>query len=211
MYADAKREGVFDDNAHALWRKKGTKWIVDDWGIGNTAPAAFLTLVPFVGFIWVFVVGAHGSEWAWRNRHWDSVAQFQATQRRWARWGVAVWLGGFALFVLVFALVFGVLKDSEAYKLAEARLNADTRVTNVVGRPMSMGLPSGEIHTADSGGSAKLSFSVVGPGGEGSAFVWARIDEGKWKIERLLFVEDGTGHRIELTTPPEEEVPAGAT
>ncbi|RYG30315.1 hypothetical protein EON81_25135 [bacterium] len=36
IYADAKREGVFDDNAHALWRKRGKKWIVDDWGIGNT-------------------------------------------------------------------------------------------------------------------------------------------------------------------------------
>jgi hypothetical protein len=184
-------------------------WI---WGIGNTAPAAFLTLVPFVGFIWVFVVGANGNEWAWRNRHWDSVAQFQATQRRWAQCGVVVWLIGFAVALTALVFVFGVLKDSEAYKLAVPLLTDDARVATVVGQPMQMGVPSGEIHTSDAGGSAKLSFSVEGPAGEGSAFVWARMEQGEWKIERLVFEEEGTGQRIDLSPPreePEEEVPAG--
>ncbi|MGZ5106361.1 MAG: hypothetical protein ACXWBR_19085, partial [Usitatibacter sp.] len=45
-------------------------WI---WGIGNNTFIALLALVPFVNIIMVFVLGAKGSEWAWRNKHWESV------------------------------------------------------------------------------------------------------------------------------------------
>ena len=36
IYADAKREGMFDDNVSALFRKKGGKWTVNEWTLGAT-------------------------------------------------------------------------------------------------------------------------------------------------------------------------------
>jgi len=183
-------------------------WI---WGIGNNALAALLVFVPFIGFIWMFVTGAKGNEWAWRGKRWESVAQFKAVQRSWAKWGVIVWLASAAVFVLIFVGVFGMLKDSDAYKLAQAGLDADARVAEVVGRPFSTGIPMGAIEVSGPNGAASLSFSVEGPKGKGTAFVEARKALGQWKIERLVFEEEGTGRRIELTPQSGDSTPAGAT
>lgn len=76
-------------------------WI---WGLGNGTYIALLMFVPFVNFVMAFVLGAKGSAWAWRNKKWESVAQFQATQRKWAKWGVIMYLLFIALFVVIFML-----------------------------------------------------------------------------------------------------------
>ena len=72
-------------------------WI---WGIGNSTWIAFLVFVPFINFIWIFVLGAMGNEWAWKNRRWTSVEDFHRVQRKWALWGV---------IITCVAIVFGVL------------------------------------------------------------------------------------------------------
>lgn len=36
IYAEAKKEGMFDDNVSALWRKKKGKWVVEEWFLGST-------------------------------------------------------------------------------------------------------------------------------------------------------------------------------
>ncbi|MBV8036597.1 cytochrome c oxidase assembly factor Coa1 family protein [Roseateles sp.] len=174
-------------------------WI---WGIGNNAPLALLVFVPFFGLIWMFVVGAKGNEWAWRNKRWESEAQFQAMQRRWAKWGVVTLVAGIVLASLVVFGIFGILKDSEAYKLARLRLDGDERVAEIVGRPLSTGIPMGQIEVSGPRGSASLSFSVEGSKGKGTAFVEARKDMGEWKIDRLVFQEDGSGRRIDLSPEP---------
>jgi hypothetical protein len=40
----------------------------------------------------MFVLGARGSEWAWRNRQWESAEAFKRTQRRWSWYGLIVTL-----------------------------------------------------------------------------------------------------------------------
>jgi len=62
-------------------------WI---WGIANGTYIAFFALIPYVGFVMPFVLGAKGSEWAWSNKHWQSVEQFRDTQRSWAIAGAVV-------------------------------------------------------------------------------------------------------------------------
>jgi hypothetical protein len=177
-------------------------WI---WGIGNNALAALLVFVPLFGFIWLFVVGAKGSEWAWRNKRWDSVEQFKATQRRWAKWGAALWLAALALGCAGVLAVFAMLKESEAYKLAQARLDADGRVIEILGRPFTTGFPSGSIQISGPRGAASLSFSAEGPNGKGTVFVEAVRDMGQWKIRRMVFEQDGTGRRIDLVAEPDTE------
>jgi hypothetical protein len=183
-------------------------WI---WGIGNNVLLALLVFIPLFGFVWMFVVGAKGSEWAWRNKRWDSVAHFQATQRKWAKWGVIVLLAWVAAGLLFAFGIVSMLKDSDAYKLAQARLDADERVAAIVGRPMSTGFPSGSIQTSGPDGAAHLAFSVEGPKGKGQVFIEARKALGQWRIQRMVFEEEGTGRRLDLSPAPADGVPAGAT
>ena len=40
-------------------------WI---WGIGNSTMIAFLTWIPIVNLVMIFILGARGNEWAWQNK-----------------------------------------------------------------------------------------------------------------------------------------------
>jgi len=62
-------------------------WI---WSIGHQVWLGLLCLIPCVGFVMAFVLGAKGSEWAWQYRKFDSVQQFKDVQKAWTKWGVIV-------------------------------------------------------------------------------------------------------------------------
>ena len=75
-------------------------WI---WGASNKVWISLLCLIPYVGFVMVFVLGVKGNEWAWRNKRWDSIEHFQRTQRAWAWWGIGIIIGG---ILLIATLIF---------------------------------------------------------------------------------------------------------
>ena len=77
-------------------------WI---WGIGNSVWISLLALVPYVGFIMHFILGAKGNEWAWRAKKWESVEHFKKTQGKWKKWALGFLLVYLGLFVLVFIRV----------------------------------------------------------------------------------------------------------
>lgn len=62
-------------------------WI---WGLGNRVYIALLMFVPFVNIVMIFVLGAKGSAWAWKNKRWESVEHFKRVQRKWTIAGVIV-------------------------------------------------------------------------------------------------------------------------
>lgn len=62
----------------------GAFWLNWIWGIANKSFSTFFALIPFFGFIWMFVCGANGNEWAWKNKKWSSVEEFQKVQKMWA-------------------------------------------------------------------------------------------------------------------------------
>ncbi|MBA4544388.1 DUF4352 domain-containing protein [Thermoactinomyces daqus] len=72
------------------------------WAIGNRVWIGLLALIPIFGIIMNIILGAKGSEWAWKAKSWKSVDHFKSVQRKWAWWG----LGVFVLFV-IFGLAFG--------------------------------------------------------------------------------------------------------
>ena len=76
------------------WGAFFLNWI---WGIGNKTYIALLSLIPLVGLVMIFILGAKGNEWAWRNRHWDSIEQFQSVQGKWTAWGFGVFLACFGI------------------------------------------------------------------------------------------------------------------
>lgn len=86
------------------WGAFFLNWI---WGLGNRTYLALLTLVPLVNLVMPFILGGKGSEWAWRNKRWDSVEHFKKVQKTWARWGFGLFLFGMACAVLAVVLDFG--------------------------------------------------------------------------------------------------------
>lgn len=72
------------------WGAFFLNWI---WAISNRTWIGLLCLIPYVGFVMSFLLGAKGREWAWRNKRWQSVEQFNQVQKKWSFWGVAIIVG----------------------------------------------------------------------------------------------------------------------
>lgn len=170
-------------------------WI---WGIGNNTLIALLMFVPFVNIVMLFVLGVKGSAWAWRNKRWDSVEAFKATQRKWALWGVAVLVLSFVFFGGLFFAIASSMKGSDAYKLTVAELNASQDVVQVIGHPISTGIPTGSMQTNGPDGKASLEFSAQGPTGKGTVYVEADKSMGQWHIKQAVFEDAKTQQRIDF-------------
>ncbi len=107
-------------------------WI---WGIGNSTFIALLMFVPLVNIVMVFVLGAKGNEWAWKNRTWRDVEHFKNVQRKWAYSGLILI---FVVLPLFFALISNMLKG-EAYDLSLSAINSNVEVGEFIGPPVSPG------------------------------------------------------------------------
>jgi len=78
-------------------------WI---WAVGNNTWIGLLALLPFIGFIMTFILGFKGSEWAWKNKRWDSVESFNKTQKSWIKWWLIIVLPLIILAFLGIIIVF---------------------------------------------------------------------------------------------------------
>jgi hypothetical protein len=146
-----------------------------------------------------FVLGARGSAWAWRNGRWDSIDHFKRVQRKWAIWGVVLWIAAVALFGSLFGGIFYALGSSEAYKLAVSKLQANTVAMGALGAPISTGTPNGEISVkGEDSGEAKLDFSVSGTKTNGQLHVEATKKGGVWSLRVLNLKIDGRDDVIDL-------------
>jgi Cytochrome oxidase complex assembly protein 1 len=181
------------------WGAFFLNWI---WGIGNQTYIALLALIPGFGFIWMLVLGAKGNAWAWRNGRWDSVEHFRRVQRRWAIWGVVVWVVLIALWASLFAGIFSILRHSEAYQLGVAKLQSSPIAANLLGTPISTGIPSGSIKVDNDSGTASLSFSASGPRAAGVVSVEAVKSNGVWSVTKLTLKLNGSDNVINLVGGP---------
>ena len=170
-------------------------WI---WGIGNDTYIALLMFVPGVNIVMLFVLGFKGNRWAWRNKRWIDVDHFKRVQRKWAIWGVILWVAfiGFnGVFIFTFVTMF---KHSVAYEMAVARLSTHSEAISALGTPISTGFPWGSISVSGPSGRAALSFWVGGPKAEGTVYLNATKDFGRWKINRMELEIKGRAGRINL-------------
>ncbi len=72
----------------------GAFWLSWIWGIGNNVMIALLAfIVPF----WNIYLGLKGNELAWRNKQWESVEHFKQVQKKWAVWGLGLFIATMAL------------------------------------------------------------------------------------------------------------------
>lgn len=72
-------------------------WI---WAIGNQTWIGLLALIPYIGFIFSFMLGFKGREWAWQNKRWDSLEHFNRVQKKWSVWGVVFVLAMIGIVIL---------------------------------------------------------------------------------------------------------------
>ncbi|MBL8226262.1 MAG: hypothetical protein JNM50_13135 [Chromatiales bacterium] len=180
-------------------------WI---WGIAHNTWISLLLFVPVVNLAMPFVLGARGSRWAWRNRRWDSVAQFRAVQRRWAIAGVLVL--GVTVAIAAGSIYLGLrgMQDSAPVKLALQQVEATSAAVDVLGAPVVPGLPMGRIEDNGQTGSATLTVPVRGSRASGTVYLQAFKAMGRWRLARAVLEVDDNGRRIELV--PGGVVPEGA-
>jgi hypothetical protein len=179
------------------WGAFFLNWI---WGLGNNTFIALLALVPLVGFVVMFVLGAKGSEWAWRNKHWESVEHFRRVQRNWAVAGLIAWV---VVIGSATAGIYGVVnavRSSDIYREALSKAQASAQAVELLGAPIQGGFPSGNFRMDDLTGEAALAIPVTGSKATGTIYVEAMRDMGAWKIERLELAIDGSEQRIDLNT-----------
>lgn len=86
-------------------------WI---WAIFNNTWIGLLALIPGVNIVMIFVLGAKGREWAWKNKKWDSVEHFNRVQRKWSLWGVWLLIASFVLGILLAAASFYFLSSASS-------------------------------------------------------------------------------------------------
>ena len=105
-----------------------------------------------------------------------------------------------AFFAFLVIVIFGAMKQSDAYKIAVARAKADQRVTNALGTPVEEGgfLWGSSIEVSGSSGEADLNIPISGPKGKGTIYAVATKSAGDWTFSKLAVKIESTGETIEL-------------
>lgn len=75
------------------------------WSIGNRTWIGLLAFIPYLGIIMAIILGIKGREWAWKNRQWQSLEEFNRVQRRWSVAGLV--LTGIVMVIAIIAAIAG--------------------------------------------------------------------------------------------------------
>jgi len=75
------------------------------WAFGNRTWIGLLSILPIIGYVMPIILGYKGSEWAWRNKRWESIDHFKNAQRRWAVWGTVIMVFLLMIFSVLFYLI----------------------------------------------------------------------------------------------------------
>ena len=110
--------------------------------------------------------------------------------------------------LLAFLFATGIMKQSDAYKIALARAQANPAVIEAIGSPISQtGIVSGNSNVSGAVGEANLSIPLSGPKGKATLYVEAKESADTWFFQTMVVKIEKTGERIDLNTLP---VPARA-
>ena len=107
-----------------------------------------------------------------------------------------------AFVCLIVFGVFGLLKSSDAYRLAVQQAVDNHAIIEALGQPVEPGfLMSGNIQLNGASGEANLAIPLSGPKGSGTLYAIATKSAGEWTYSRLEMVISGSGTRIDLLEP----------
>ncbi len=123
--------------------------------------------------------------------------------RNW-RWfvpvgSVVVVLGGVGFFVAIFALVFGMMKNTEVYETALFEAQTNPAVIEHLGNRIEDGLIfTGNMEVNPSSGYADIVIPISGQKGSGSLYVQAEKIAGSWQYYTLEVAVHGSDVAIDL-------------
>jgi hypothetical protein len=108
------------------------------------------------------------------------------------------------VFVAVVAIgVFGMIKSTDAYKMAVSRAKTDPRVTAALGTPINESwFVGGHTQVDGASGKSDLAIPIRGPKGSATVYAEATKSEGEWHYSKLVVKVDKTGQTIDLTEEP---------
>ncbi|MFT9470076.1 ribonuclease G [Leuconostoc pseudomesenteroides] len=81
------------------------------WGIGNKTYLPLLCLIPVFNFVWIFVCGFKGNEWAWQKGDYQDVETFKAVQATWNRAGIVQFIIAIVIMVLYFMFFAAIISS----------------------------------------------------------------------------------------------------
>jgi hypothetical protein len=113
----------------------------------------------------------------------------------------------FAAFIgAIVLLIFGSMKQADAYKHSLAKARTDPVVAQKLGTPIKPGMwLSGNININGPSGEAKLSIPISGPKGTGTIYVEATKSAGKWNYSLMQVAIEGEDTRIDLLQDSQEQ------
>jgi hypothetical protein len=133
-------------------------------------------------------------ERSWLARNWG-----------WLVAAVFVLILSFVAAILLF--VFGLIKNSDATKLAIKTAKSSPVLAEQIGSPMKIGwLVTGNIEVSPGAGTAKLMIPVSGPKSSGTLYAEEFKNAGIWHLELLEFARKDSSVRINLL-PAETSMP----
>ena len=101
--------------------------------------------------------------------------------------------------VILLTFVFGLMKSSDAYKEALAKVKTHPAVKTSLGTPIEEGMfVTGNISISGPSGQADLAIPVSGPRGKGTVYVVATKSAGQWTFSTLAVEIKKTKERINL-------------
>lgn len=114
----------------------------------------------------------------------------------------ALGLAGF--FAFVFGLVDSSFAQSDVYRQAIQKAQADPRVVELLGSPITRGsLTSGSISTTgDASGEADLSIAISGPKGSACLYASGKLHAGIWTFGTLEVDPKNGQPRVNLLVAP---------
>jgi Tfp pilus assembly major pilin PilA len=120
-------ENIPDDVKGWSWGAFLMDWI---WAIGNRTWIGLLALIPGVSIIVSFILGFKGGEWAWKNKHWESVEHFNRVQRLWTTWGIVFICAKFLLFVPMLGIILAIAIPAYQDYTARVQINEAVAMSN---------------------------------------------------------------------------------
>ncbi len=107
--------------------------------------------------------------------------------------------GGVGFFVLIFALIFGVMKSTEVYETALYEAQTNPAVIEYLGNRIGDGLIfTGNMEVSPGSGYADIVIPISGQKGSGSLYVQAEKIAGSWQYYTLEVAVHGSDISIDL-------------
>jgi hypothetical protein len=127
--------------------------------------------------------------------------------RNWGWLVAAVIVLFLSAFAAILLLVFSLIRNSDAARLAIKTAESNPVLAEQIGSPMKIGwFISGNIAISNDAGTAKLMIPISGPKSSGTIYAEEFKNAGNWHLELLKFARKDSRVRINLL-PAETALP----